>query len=157
MDLFLFTPLVAQNKEVEAEGSEGWVLAGTRCFHRGVGNLSPVGAKREKGKIRHQPLTERNFLNVPRYLDIRNIFSGYLGCGFPITLQKMMMVMVMVITVGELRALQVFFWCAKAKGSDMHQEPAAHSCTAFGTEFFCQAVAGLLQLQMVGNICIPNE
>lgn len=63
MDLFLFTPLVAPNKEVETEGSEIWVLAGTGCFQRETGNhweiSPPVGAKTrqaEKGRLRHHLL-----------------------------------------------------------------------------------------------------
>lgn len=72
MDLFLFTPLVAPNKEVETEGSELWVLAGTGCFQRETGNhweiSPPVGAKTrqaEKGRLRHQPQAERTFFHDP--------------------------------------------------------------------------------------------
>lgn len=91
----------------------------------------------EKREPRHQAQTERTFCHVPIFPGIQvgtGISSGCLGFAFPLTLQKMMMMMV--ITLEELRALHTFFLFFMAKGSDMHQEPAAHcgSCTAFGTE-----------------------
>lgn len=68
-----------------------WVCR-THCFHRGMGNLTPVGAKSRASREREpvtQPQSERALFHILIFpgteADTGISSSGYLGFGFPIS------------------------------------------------------------------------